>query len=76
MPLLVPEEKKRTVVRAKPPSSVYTSPESLKYILEKDKDADVNIEEEPESKKRRGPVRKKTEKIKGRGRGRVGVLGQ
>ena len=70
MPLPVPEEKKRMVVRAKPPSSVYTSPESLKYIQEKDKDADVNFDEEPESKKRRGPVRKKTDKVKGRGRGR------
>ena len=76
MPFPVPEEKKRMVVRAKPPSSVYTSPESLKYIQEKDKDADVNFDEEPESKKRRGLVRKKTNKVKGRGRGRVGVLVQ
>ena len=71
MPLPVPKQKKRTVVMAKPPSSVYTSPESLKYIQKKDKDADVNFEAEPETKKRRGLVRKKTKHVTiGRGRGR------
>ena len=68
MPLPVPEEKKRMVVRAKPASSVYTSPESQVYSGER-QGSDVNFDEEPESKKRRGQVRKKTNKVKVRGMG-------
>ena len=52
MPLPNPEPPKRTITRAKPPNSIYTSPETLHYIKEKDKDSHIDFDvDEPENKK-------------------------
>ena len=58
-PLPIPEPRKH-VNRKRPPSLIYTSPESMKFIRDSDKDADDDFNVEP-------PKR-------GRGRGR-GVKG-
>ena len=68
-----PPTKKRNVQR--PPSMVYTSPESLKYIHECDRDATVNFDQEkPVAKWGRGGGMGRGAVRGNWGRGRVGEV--
>ena len=46
MPPPVPEPKKARRTKHVPPNPVYTSPESMKFIQQKDKDANINFDED------------------------------
>ena len=61
-PLPTLPKPKQKVNRVKPPSSIYTSPESLDFIRERDKDSDVDFDAVQEPC--RGPVHKQTQHVK------------
>ena len=72
MPLPTPEPTKRIATRSKSPNSIYTSPESLHYIKDKDKDSHIDFDtDEPENKRSHGRTPVRAGQARGRGMGQM-----
>ena len=69
MPLPVSEPKKTRRTKCVPPNPVYTSPESMKFLQQKDKDVNINFDEGISVNVVRGQGRGRGTSTKGRSAG-------